>query len=108
MNRCLQGIAAATVAAALIFASAAPAMASAQEFEERDAVPILFDAIVLRPLGLAVTALGGLIFAFPVAPVIALTRPSELHEQLDFLVLRPARYTFSDPLGRHDPLARSN
>jgi hypothetical protein len=106
MNRCLQGFAAATVAAALIFASAGTAMASAQDFEERGAVTMLFDVMVLRPLGLAVTALGGVLFVFPVAPLVAMTRPAELQKPLDFLVLRPARFTFSDPLGRHDPLAR--
>jgi hypothetical protein len=101
MNRCLQGIAAALVAVALIFAHAGPAMASAKDFEEQGSVNVVFDAMVLRPLGLVVTALGGAIFVFPVAPIVALTRPADLRKPLDFLVLRPARYTFVDPLGHH-------
>jgi len=101
MNRCLQGIAAALVAVALIFAHAGPAMASAQEFEDRGEVNVFFDAVLLRPIGLVVTALGSVLFAFPVAPIVALTRPADLHKPLDYLVLRPARFTFVDPLGRH-------
>jgi hypothetical protein len=101
MNRCLQGIAAALLAVALVFASAGPALASGQDFENRGAVNIVFDALVLRPMGLLMTGVGAAIFAFPVAPVVALTRPSDLRKPLDFLVMRPARYTFSDPLGHH-------
>jgi hypothetical protein len=48
-----------------------------------------------------VTALGSVLFAFPVAPIVALTRPADLRKPLDFLVLRPARFTFVDPLGHH-------
>ena len=101
MNRCLQGVAAALVAAALIFAEAAPVAASAQDFEDRGRVNIVFDAMLLRPMGLAATALGGMLFAFPVAPIVALTRPSEIRKPMEYLVLRPARYTFVDPLGHH-------
>ena len=101
MNRWLQGIAAALVAAALIGAHAGPATASAREFIDRGSVNVVFDAMILRPMGLMMTALGGMIFAFPVAPIVALTRPTELRKPLDFLVLRPARYTFVDPLGHH-------
>ncbi len=101
MNRCLQGFAAALVAAALIFAQITPAVASARDFENRREVNIVFDAMLLRPLGLAATALGGMLFAFPVGPIVALTRPADIRKPLDFLVLRPARYVFVDPLGHH-------
>ena len=101
MNRCLQGIAAALVAAALIFAQATPALASAQDFKDRGKVNMVFDAVILRPMGFAVTALGTALFAFPVAPIVAITRPTDLHKPLDYLVMRPVRYTFMDPLGHH-------
>ncbi len=74
--------------------------ASAQDFENRGEVNVVFDAMLLRPMGLAVTALGGALFA-SVAPIVAITRPSDLRKPLDFLVLRPVRYTFVDPLGHH-------
>jgi hypothetical protein len=101
MNRCLQGLAATLVAAALIFAQAAPSAAAARDFENRGEVNVVFDAIILRPMGLMMTAFGGMLFAFPVAPVVAMTRPTDLRKPLDFLVMRPARYTFMDPLGHH-------
>ena len=101
MNRCLQGFAAALVAVALIFAHAGPAMASGQELEDRGSVNVVFDAVILRPIGLMMTALGGMIFVFPVAPIVALTRPEDLRLPLEALVMRPARYTFVDPLGHH-------
>ena len=100
MNRCLQGLAAALVVVALIFAQAAPVAAAAQDFESRGDVNVVFDAMLLRPMGLAVTALGGVLFA-SVAPIVAITRPTDLRKPLEFLVLRPVRYTFADPLGHH-------
>ena len=99
MKRCFQGTAAALLVVALILAPAGAAMASAEEFEDRGNVNVLFDAVVLRPLGLMMTAVGSLIVVFPVAPIVALTRPTDLRKPLEALVLRPARYTFVDPLG---------
>jgi hypothetical protein len=101
MNRCLQGFAATLVAAAIIFTQTTPATAAAEDFGDRGAVNVVFDAMVLRPMGMAVTALGGMLFAFPVAPIVAVTRVTDIRKPLDALVLRPARYTFVDPLGHH-------
>jgi hypothetical protein len=101
MNRCLQGLAATLVAAAMIFTQTTPAAAAARNFEDRSEVNVIFDAIVLRPMGLAVTALGGMLFAFPVAPIVAVTRSTDMRKPLEALVFRPARYTFVDPLGHH-------
>ncbi len=47
------------------------------------------------------TAVGAMLFAFPVAPVVAITRPTEFRKPLERLILSPARYTFVDPLGYH-------
>jgi hypothetical protein len=101
MNRCLRGLFAGLVVAALILVDLTPAAAAAQDFEDRGEVNIIFDALLLRPMGLAVTVLGGALFALPVAPIVALTRPQDLHKPLDYLVMRPYRYTFQDPLGHH-------
>ena len=101
MNRCLQGLAATLVAAAMIFTQSTPAAATARDFEDRGAVNVVFDAMLLRPIGLAVTALGSAWFALGVAPVVLLTRPEDIRKPLESLVLRPARYTFVDPIGHH-------
>ena len=101
MNRCLQGLAAALVTAALIFSQAAPAAAAARDFENRGEVNVAFDAMILRPMGLMMTAFGGALFAFPIAPIVAITRPKDLRKPLELLVMRPVRFTFVDPLGHH-------
>jgi hypothetical protein len=47
------------------------------------------------------TGFGAALWTVGVAPVVALTRPADLGKSMDYLILRPARYTFSDPLGHH-------
>jgi hypothetical protein len=36
-----------------------------------------------------------------VAPFVAITRPADLGESMDYLIKRPVEYTFADPLGYH-------
>ena len=69
--------------------------------EDRGATNVVFDALVLRPVGLVATIVGTVLFVVPVAPVVALTRPTDLSKPFDALVMRPLRYTFADPLGHH-------
>ena len=97
----IRGLSATLVAATLLVVQVGSASAAAKDMEDHGKVNIIFDAIVLRPLGLAMTAVGGVLFAFPVGPIVGMTRPQDIGEPLDFLVLRAARYTFSDPLGHH-------
>ncbi len=101
MQRWIRNLGAMLGVVGIILGTAGPALAAAKDFEDHGRVNIIFDAIILRPFGLATTALGAMIFAFPVAPVVGATRPQDIRKPLDFLVLRPARYTFSDPLGHH-------
>lgn len=86
--------------AGLVCAQAAPAAAAARDFEDRGRVNLLFDIVLLRPMGLATTVMGAGAFAL-ISPIVAITRPQEFRKPIDFLVLRPARYTFQDPLGHH-------
>ena len=64
-------------------------------------VPGVVDALLLRPIGLLMTAGGLVLYAFPVLPIVALTRPTDMFKPLGPLVAAPAKYTFSDPLGYH-------
>src|SRR5262249_49858867 len=72
---------AALVAAALLLGSAGTAGAVVFEDQGLDAVqkdtPVLLDAFVLRPLGLALTAIGTVLFV-PAAAVVGATRPVDL------------------------------
>lgn len=106
MSNRIRRLSAALVACAAIVALAAPASAQSGTLNNADreaAVPPLFDALVLRPVGLVMTVVGTAIFVVPVAPVMAVTRPTDMGKPFQQLVVAPARYTFVDPLGLHPP-----
>ena len=90
---------------ALVLGSAAPALASSAHLADDDGVqgqvPVVLDVLILRPMGLLMTGAGLVIYAFPVLPITAITRPTQIFKPLGPLVAAPARYTFSDPLGQH-------
>jgi hypothetical protein len=89
---------------ALILSLASPAAASSFGRDEGDieaSVPVVVDLLLLRPLGLAMTITGAVVYGVAVLPITAITRPTELGKPLGPLVAAPARYTFSDPLGQH-------
>jgi hypothetical protein len=93
-------VVAALVMSALLLAHAAPAVAMTDDYARQHAVPVLFDALILRPVGLLVTGLGVAFSPLPMA-FVAVTRPTDILEPFKDLVIRPARYTFVDPLGMH-------
>jgi len=102
MSRCPQRFSAILIAVALLLVQVAPvAAATSQGLENRGNTNLVADALILRPLGLAMVGLGSVVWAVGVAPFVAITRPAELGESMDYLIKRPARYTFADPLGHH-------
>jgi hypothetical protein len=107
MHHPLRRIACAMLTLALALSLATPAAAGTSlghgdDGETREkSVPIVFDVLVLRPLGLAMTALGAVVYAFPVAPLTLVTRPTDIGKPFRLMVAAPARYTFVDPLGQH-------
>ena len=106
MTRSIRMFAAALLTAAVVVVgTATPAFAFKDEglaATERH-TPVFIDAIVLRPLGLVMTAGGVVIGAVPTA-FVALTRPTDIGKSLDYWVGTPFRYTFMDPLGQHEPV----
>jgi hypothetical protein len=102
MSRCPQRFSAVLIAVALLLVQVAPvAAATGQELENRGRTNLVADALILRPLGLAMIGVGSVVWAVGVAPFVAITRPTELGESMDYLIMRPVRYTFADPLGHH-------
>ena len=103
MRRCLQKVSAVLITVALLLVQVGPAAAgtTAQDFENRGKTNLVADALILRPLGLVATAVGAAVWAVGVAPVVALTRPTELDDSMSYLIKRPIKYTFADPLGYH-------
>jgi type IV secretory pathway TrbD component len=102
MNRFLQRFSAVLIAVALLLVQVAPvAAATGQDLENRGQTNLVADAMILRPLGLVAIGLGAAVWAVGVAPFVAITRPTELDESMSYLIMRPVRYTFADPLGHH-------
>jgi len=103
MSRCLQRGSAVLITVALLLIQVGPAAAGtpAQDFENRGKTNLVADALILRPLGLVATAVGATIWAVGVAPLVAITRPTDLGQSMDYLIKRPVKYTFADPLGYH-------
>jgi hypothetical protein len=99
----LRGRVATVALCALVLGLAAPVHAESlsvnRSVDER-AVPVVMDALFLRPVGLVMTIGGAVLYGVSV-PFVAMTRPSDIAGPLEPLVLRPARYTFVDPLGEH-------
>ena len=87
------------ICALLAVPSAASAFTGDDDVDERS-VNVVFDALILRPIGLVVT-LGGTVVYGVTAAIVGLTRPKDLGKPLEPLVLAPARYTFVDPIGQH-------
>jgi hypothetical protein len=77
---------------------------SVAEASGRNSTTIVFDAVVARPLCLAATVVGGAVFvvALPVAATSKSIAPTA-----EALVYRPARATFTRPLGDFDDLEHS-
>ena len=102
LNRIRQ-FTAASAAAVLALSLALPARADrvAEISQEPSSVPVIFDVAVMRPLGLIATIVGATFYLVPVAPIVALTRPTEIAKPLGPLVGGPLAFTFKDPLGHH-------
>jgi hypothetical protein len=92
--------------AGLAFTLAVPARADrvAETSMEPSSVPVIFDIAVMRPIGLLTCVIGAAFYVVPVAPIVALTRPTEIAKPLGPLVGGPMRFTFKDPLGHHPKL----
>jgi hypothetical protein len=98
-NRIRHSLLAFALAAALV--QPAFAMNSTDMGGEPSAVPMAFDALVMRPIGLLMTVVGTAVYLVPVAPIVALTRPTDIAKPIPYLIGAPARFTFKDPLGHH-------
>jgi len=90
---------------ALLLTHVGPAAATSLNNADREAsVPVVIDAVFLRPVGLGVLVVGTVAYGL-MAPLMAITRPTDMGKPFQQLVVAPARYTFVDPLGMHPPQA---
>lgn len=95
------------LALGLALASPAPAQEPGQDAKNYDQLGTVqpgVDVLILRPLGLLATITGTALFVAS-APFVLITRPTQIGVPFNYLVVRPARYTWVDPLGEHpEPL----
>ena len=91
------------IAAVLLFTwAASPVLAKEKQSitgEDRNAVSMMFDLVVLRPLGLVATVVGT---AFFVVSLPFSILGGNTDEAANKLVVAPAKYTFTRPLGAED------
>ena len=100
----IRRLAAALATAALVLSLAHPTLAVerlAEGAAEPSSVPMIFDVVIMRPIGLTALVVGTIFYVVPVAPIMAITRPSDIAKPLGPLVGVPARFTFKDPIGHH-------
>jgi hypothetical protein len=105
MLRRFQTSLAALAIGALLLGSAAPALAYDNMTRTKDGwheepAPILVDAGLLRPMGIFMTVAGVALMA-PVGLFTLVTRPTEIGKPWHELVVKPARFTWVDPIGSH-------
>jgi hypothetical protein len=88
------------VTSILVLAAATPAAASARNSDQASETPIIFDVLIMRPIGFVALGLGTGLFAASM-PILAVSRPQDIGKPFDRLIVRPCRFLWSDPLGRH-------
>ncbi len=100
----LRRFTAALTTCALLVGAGTPAFGATFSSEvgrsEIDTVPVVFDAVIMRPVGLLMTGLGMATFA-ALSPILLITRPTNMNKPFNTLVVLPARFTIADPLGYH-------
>ena len=91
------------IAAVLLFTwAASPVLAKEKQSitgEDRNAVSMMFDLVLLRPLGLAATVIGTAFFVVSLPFSILGGNTGEAAKKL---MVEPAKYTFTRPLGAED------
>jgi hypothetical protein len=100
MSARLRRLCAAIVAFSLFLAAGATHAADISMEEEEAKTPVVFDAMIMRPLGIAALGVGTGLFCAAL-PIVAITRPSGIGKVGHILIVRPAKYIWADPLGTH-------
>lgn len=107
MMKRTRALATALAVCALLLTHVGPAAASTalNNADREAAVPVVLDAVFLRPIGLGMFLVGTVAYGL-IAPLMAITRPTDMGKPFQQLVVAPARYTFVDPLGMHPAQAQ--
>jgi len=86
--------------AAVLMVSASAAPAAAYSADESANMPVVFDTVFMRPVGLVTFFVGTSLFVASL-PLVAVTRPQDIGQPFELLVAKPARFVWKDELGGH-------
>lgn len=103
MSKSIFRLTASALILALAFSLSTPATAGSVIHDDAAAdtsVPVILDALTMRPLGFAAMCVGFVWWTLN-TPIMAITRPTDMHKSFKSMVILPARYTFVDPIGYH-------
>ena len=70
------------------------------ELVENEKAPPMVDLILMRPLGLAMLATSAALWV-PAQTLTMMVRPQDWKKPIDYMLKRPAKFVFVDPLGGH-------
>ena len=91
-------------ALAVVGMLAAPATsafaASNVDLIENEKAPPMVDLFIMRPLGLAMLGVSAAIWV-PAQTLTMIVRPKEYMKPIDYMLKKPAKFVFVDPLGGH-------
>jgi hypothetical protein len=92
----------AVTAAAVLLSAVSSTTGAAQTLSQSDSAnaPVAVDVLLLRPAGFISLIVGTGLFLVT-SPIVLVTRPHEIGKPFKQLVVRPAKYIWSDPLGGH-------
>lgn len=90
---------AALITLILVFAVATPAAAN-YETDEGANAPVVFDVLIMRPIGFVALGLGSGLFVASL-PIALVSRPQDIDKPFHMLVARPSKFLWGDPIGQH-------
>jgi len=100
MSAVIRRTLAALIALSVIAPSAVLAEDTNATHKEASNAPVVVDVLVMRPVGFVSLVMGVGLFAVTL-PLTLITRPMEMGKPFKQLVVRPAKFLWSDPLGGH-------
>jgi hypothetical protein len=74
--------------------------ASNVELNENEKASPMVDLFLMRPLGLAMLGVSAVLWV-PAQALTMVVRPQDRQKPIDYMLKKPARFVFVDPLGEH-------
>ena len=101
MLRHLRTLLAALAVVGMLAVPATSAFASTDvEMVENEKAPPMVDLFLMRPLGLAMLATTTVLWV-PAQTLTMMVRPQDWKKPIDYMLWRPTKFVFVDPLGGH-------